>query len=101
VVAGPILWLLMQEHGTDFAASAAMQAIAAIAASELFNLVYARCANRLLATDADAACAAGCWPPCCCRADTNAPVAWPWRAGGADQQHLLPRPALQAGGGGK
>jgi hypothetical protein len=35
----------MQEHGTDFAASAAMQAIAAIAASELFNLVYARCAT--------------------------------------------------------
>jgi hypothetical protein len=46
VVAGPILWLLMQEHGTDFAARAAMQAIAAIAASELFNLVYARCATR-------------------------------------------------------
>lgn len=46
IVAGPILWLLMQEHGTDFAARAAMQAIAAIAASELFNLVYARCATR-------------------------------------------------------
>lgn len=46
VVAGPILWLLLQEHGTDFATRAAMQAIAAIAASELFNLVYARCATR-------------------------------------------------------
>jgi hypothetical protein len=46
VVAGPILWLLLQEHGTDFATRAAMQAIAAIAASELFNLVYARCVTR-------------------------------------------------------
>ncbi|WP_159880045.1 hypothetical protein [Aquitalea denitrificans] len=46
VVAGPILWLLLQEHGADFATHAAMQAIAAIAASELFNLVYARCAAR-------------------------------------------------------
>ncbi|NWK77472.1 hypothetical protein [Aquitalea sp. LB_tupeE] len=46
VVAGPILWLLMQEHGPAFAASAALQAIAAIAASELFNLIYARLASR-------------------------------------------------------
>ena len=46
VVAGPILWLLMREHGPAFAASAALQAIAAIAASELFNLIYARCAAR-------------------------------------------------------
>lgn len=46
VVAGPILWLLLQEHGADFATHAAMQAIAAIAASELFNLVYARSASR-------------------------------------------------------
>jgi uncharacterized membrane protein (GlpM family) len=46
VVAGPILWLLLQEHGVDFATHAAIQAIAAIAASELFNLVYARCATR-------------------------------------------------------
>lgn len=47
VVAGPILWLLMREHGPAFAASAALQAIAAIAASELFNLIYARLATRL------------------------------------------------------
>ena len=46
VVAGPILWLLMQEHDARFAASAALQAIAAIAASELFNLIYARSAAR-------------------------------------------------------
>jgi len=46
VVAGPILWLLAQEHGNAFATQAARQAIAAIAASELFNLLYARSASR-------------------------------------------------------
>lgn len=46
IVAGPILWLLAHEQGKDFAAMAALQAIAAIAASEMFNLIYARTASR-------------------------------------------------------
>lgn len=46
IVAGPILWLLAHEQGKGFAAMAAMQAIAAIAASEVFNLIYARTAAR-------------------------------------------------------
>ena len=46
IVAGPILWLLAHEQGKAFAAVAAMQAIATIAASEVFNLIYARTAAR-------------------------------------------------------
>lgn len=46
LVAGPILLLLTLQHGTAFGAAAALSALAAVAASEAYNLLYARtCRN--------------------------------------------------------
>jgi hypothetical protein len=41
VVAGPILWLLVLQHGPEFGARAAMLSLYAILASEAFNFAYA------------------------------------------------------------
>lgn len=47
VVAGPIVLLLALERGSSFAAQASAASIAAIAASEAFNLAYAWTCRRL------------------------------------------------------
>jgi hypothetical protein len=47
VVAGPILFLLVLTHGPAFGAQAALVSVAAVLASEVFNLAYARsCRSR-------------------------------------------------------
>jgi len=52
IVAGPILYILAQTEGSDFAAQASTLAFAAIAASEAFNFAYAWSCRRLA------------WPSC-------------------------------------
>lgn len=48
VVAGPILFLLVLTHGTDFGVQAATLSLAAIFASEAFNFAYAWSCRSLL-----------------------------------------------------
>jgi uncharacterized membrane protein (GlpM family) len=51
VVAGPILFFLCLEHGTNFAANAASAALSAVFASVTFSVAYSHAAQRLA------------WPP--------------------------------------
>jgi hypothetical protein len=99
VVAGPILFLLVIEHGDAFGARAATLALYAILASESFNFAYAwTCRTRpwWLALAAGL-CA---WFVAACVL-SHLPVSWPWALGVALAatcfgQTFLPRSAATA-----
>jgi hypothetical protein len=101
VVAGPILWLLVMQHGDAFGARAATLSLYAILASESFNFAYAwTCRARpwwvALMAGLAAWFAAACILSCL-------PVSWPWALGVALAatlfgQTFLPRSTAVAAG---
>ncbi|MBN3854266.1 hypothetical protein G3N59_12815 [Paraburkholderia sp. Ac-20340] len=101
VVAGPILFLLVIEHGDAFGARAATLSLYAILASEAFNFAYAwTCRARpwWLALAAGL-CA---WFVAACVL-SHLPVSWPWALGVALAatcfgQAFLPRSTASASG---
>lgn len=78
IVAGPILYILAQTEGSDFAVQASTLALAAIAASEAFNFAYAWSCRRLA------------WPSCI----TLGLTAWLLVATGLRQMPPTPLTAL-------
>ncbi|NIE66716.1 hypothetical protein [Burkholderia sp. Ax-1719] len=101
VVAGPILFLLVMDHGTAFGARAATLSLYAILASESFNFAYAwTCRTRpwwlALAAGLSAWFAAAC-------VLSRLPVSWPWALAVALTatcfgQTFLPRSTASASG---
>lgn len=101
VIAGPILWLLVMQHGDAFGARAATLSLYAILASESFNFAYAwTCRARpwwfALAAGLAAWFAAAC-------VLSRLPVSWPWALGVALAatlfgQTFLPRSTVVAAG---
>ncbi|MCG5075836.1 hypothetical protein [Paraburkholderia tagetis] len=101
VIAGPILWLLVMEHGNAFGARAVTLSLYAILASEAFNFAYAwTCRARpwwfALAAGLTAWFVAACLL-------SRLPVSWPWALGVALAatlfgQAFLPRSTAVAAG---
>jgi hypothetical protein len=101
VVAGPILFLLVIDHGAAFGARAATLSLYAILASEAFNFAYAwTCRSRPWPKALTAGLCA--WLAAAC-ALSHLPIAWPWAlavalAATCFGQTFLPRSTATASG---